>query len=146
MDCLLTLCPLLIPCSLGNSCCTFGFLIFIIIERNFLYNSLYILTEILKASLHHQSLGLREFLSLSLSLFHFLIIDSGPPGSGPLKDTKWCPNRDSGIHGISDRGTQGLLRSVSTKTRVKWLESPVFSLLYFTICLKLRDFWFHANE
>ena len=67
MDCLLTLCPLLIPCSLGNGCCTFGFLIFIIIERNFLYNSLYILTEILKASLHHQSLGLREFLSLFLS-------------------------------------------------------------------------------
>jgi len=28
------------------------------------------------------------FLSffLSLSLFHFLIIDSRPPGSGPLKD------------------------------------------------------------
>ena len=68
MDCLLTLWPLLIPCSLGNGCCTFGFLIFIIIERNFLYNSLYILTEILKASLHHQSLGLRAFLSLSFSL------------------------------------------------------------------------------
>ena len=44
MDCLLTLWPL-IPCSLGNSCCTFGFLIFIIGERNFLYHSLYILTE-----------------------------------------------------------------------------------------------------
>ena len=45
MDCLLTFWPLLIPCSLGNSCYMFGFLIFIIVERNFLYNSLYILTE-----------------------------------------------------------------------------------------------------
>ena len=45
MDYLLTLWPLLIPCSLGNGCCTFGFLFFIIVERNFLYNSLYILTE-----------------------------------------------------------------------------------------------------
>ena len=45
MDCLLTLWPLLIPCSLGNGCCMFGFLIFIIVKRNFLYTSLYILTE-----------------------------------------------------------------------------------------------------
>ena len=44
-DCLLTLWPLLIPCSLGNGCCSFGFLICIIVERNFLYNSLYIFTE-----------------------------------------------------------------------------------------------------
>ena len=93
MDFLLTLWPLLIPCSLGNSCCTFGFLIFIIVERNFLYNSLYILTrKIIKAPLLHQSLGPCVFLSLSLSpppsgsLFHLLIINSRPPGSGPLKD------------------------------------------------------------
>jgi len=39
MDCFLTLWPLLIPCSLGNTCCMFGYLIFIIIERNSLYNS-----------------------------------------------------------------------------------------------------------
>ena len=39
-----------------------------------------------------------------------------------------------------------LLRSVSTKTQVKRLESPIISLLYFTICLKLRDFWLCANE
>ena len=38
------------------------------------------------------------------------------------------------------------MRSVSTKTWVKQLESPIISLLYFTICLKLRDFWFSANE
>ena len=62
--------------------------------------------------LHYQSLRLCAFLSFSLSfsLFHFLIIDSRPPGSGPLKDPKWHPNRDSGICGISDRGTQDLLR------------------------------------
>ena len=50
MDCLLTLWPSLIPCSLGNGCCTFSFLIFMIVERNSLYNSLHILT---KRSLKH---------------------------------------------------------------------------------------------
>ena len=69
MDCLLTLWPLLIPCSLGNGCCTFGFLIFIIVERNSLYNSLYILTE---RSLKHLCsirawVPVSFFLSLSLA-------------------------------------------------------------------------------
>ena len=50
IDCLLTLWPLLIPYALGNGCCTFSFLIFIIAERNSLYNSLHILT---KRSLKH---------------------------------------------------------------------------------------------
>ena len=88
MDCLLTWWPLLIPCSLANGCCTFGFLIFIIVERNFLYNSLYILTE---RSLKHLCsirawIFVSFFLSFSLSLFHVLIIDSRLPGSGPLKN------------------------------------------------------------
>ena len=48
-------------------------------------------------------------------------------------------NRDTGMYGISDGGTRDLLRSVSTKTGVKWLETPIISLLYFTICLKFRD-------
>ena len=99
VDCLLTLWPLLIPCSLGNSCHTFGFLIFIIVERNFLYHSLYIITE---RSLKHlcsirawvpMSFFLSLALSLSLWLFYFLIVDSRPPGSGPLKD----PNRNTNI-------------------------------------------------
>ena len=94
IDCLLTLWPLLIPCSLGNGCYMFGFLIFIIVERNFLNNSLYILTE---RSLKHLCsirtwVPVSFFLPLSLSpslwlsLFHFFIINSGPPGPGPLKD------------------------------------------------------------
>ena len=65
---------IIIPCSLGNSYCTFGFLIFIIDERNFLYYSLYILTE--KSLKHlfsirawvHVSFFLSFLLSLSLSL------------------------------------------------------------------------------
>ena len=67
-DCLLTLWPLLIPCFLDNGCYTYGFLIFIIVERNSLYNSLYILTE---RSLKHpcSTRDLGPHLSLSLSLF-----------------------------------------------------------------------------
>lgn len=34
----------------------------------------------------HQSLGPHICLSFFLSLFHFLIVNSGPQGSGPLKD------------------------------------------------------------
>ena len=75
MDCLLTLWPLLIPCFLDNGCCTFGFLIFITVKRNSLYNSLYILKE---RSLKHPSsargLGAHVFLSLSLSLSLWLIL------------------------------------------------------------------------
>ena len=66
MDCLLILWPSL---SLGNSYCTFGFLIFIIDQRNFLYYRLYILKE---KSLKHLC-SIRDwvpvsfFLSISLS-------------------------------------------------------------------------------
>ena len=71
IDCLLTLWPLLIPCSLGNGYCMFGFLIFIIVKRNFLYHSLYILTE--KSLKHLCSIRVwvpvPVFLSFSLSLF-----------------------------------------------------------------------------
>ena len=75
MDCFLTLWPLLIPWSLDNSCCTFGFLIFINVERNSLYNSLYILTErSLKHPCSARDLGLRVFLSLSLSFSLRLIL------------------------------------------------------------------------
>ena len=55
---------IIIPCSLGNSHCTFGFLIFIIDERNFLYYSLYILTE---KSLKHLC-SIRAWVPMSVCL------------------------------------------------------------------------------
>ena len=77
MDCLLTLWPLLIPCSLSNGCYTFGFLIFIIVERNFLYNSLYILTE---RSLKHLC-SIRAWVPVSVCLFPSLSLSPRPSGS-----------------------------------------------------------------
>ena len=75
MDCLLTLRSLLIPCSLDTGCCTFGFLIFIIVKRNSLYNSLYILTErSLKHPCSTRDLGYRVSLSLSLAPSLWLIL------------------------------------------------------------------------
>ena len=65
---------IIIPCSLGNGYSTFGFLIFIIDERNFLYYSLYILTEKSLKQLCSirawvpVSFFLSLFLSLSLQL------------------------------------------------------------------------------
>ena len=78
MDCPLTLWPLLIPCSFGNSCCTFGFLIFIIVKRNFLYHSLYMPTPCwLKHLCSIRALvPVSFFLFLSLSLSRSL---SRPP-------------------------------------------------------------------
>ena len=79
MDCLLTLWPLLIPCSIGDSCCTFGFLIFIIVERNFLYHSLYILTE--KSLKHLCSISAWVPMSFFLSFFlalSFTFLSSTP--------------------------------------------------------------------
>ena len=70
MDCLLTLWPLLTPCSLGNGYCTFGFLIFIIV-RNFLYHSLYILTE--KSLKHLCPIRARVPVSFFLSLSFFFL-------------------------------------------------------------------------
>ena len=79
MDCLLTLWPLLIPCSLGNGCCTFGFLIFIIVERNFLYISLYILTE---RSLKHLC-PIRTWVPLSVFVSLFISLSLPPSPSLP---------------------------------------------------------------
>ena len=84
MDWFLTLWPLLIHCSLDNRCCTFGFLIFTIVKRHSLYNSLYILTE---RSLKHlcstRGLGPHVFFSFFLSL-------SLPPSLSPsLPPSSW---------------------------------------------------------
>ena len=114
MDCLLTLWPLLISCSVGNGCCTFGFLIFIIVERNFLCYSLYIHTEkTLKhiCSIRAWSPCLSFSLSLWLSLspsYHRLRTTRSWSIKGPQQVAP--QNRDSGICGISDGGTQDLLR------------------------------------
>ena len=67
MVCLLTLWPLLIPCSLGHGCCTFGFLIFIIVKF-LVQQPIYTHRKIIKAPLLHQSLGPCVFLSFSFSL------------------------------------------------------------------------------
>ena len=87
-------------------------------------------------------------ISLSLSLFYFLIVNSRPPGYGPLKDlNKWRPEQGPGTRGrFGWSDSKGLLRSLSTKTWVKWLESPITFLLYFITSLQCRDFQFHASE
>ena len=96
MDCLLTLWPLLIPCFLDNSCCTYGFLIFIIVERNSLYNSLYILTErSLKHPCSTRNLGPCVSLSLSLPLANSLehrnpLSSLSCPGFQDLRERMSC--------------------------------------------------------
>ena len=84
----------------------------------------------------------------NISLFHFLIVDSGPPGSGLLKDPKkWHSEQGHWYTWHFEQSDSRLpMRSVSTKARVKRLEIPIICLFYFTICLKLRDSWFRANE
>ena len=67
---------IIVHCFLGNGYCTFGFLIFIIDEGNFLYYSLYILTE---KSLKHLC-SIRAWvpvsvcLSFCLSFFLFVFL------------------------------------------------------------------------
>ena len=87
-------------------------------------------------------------ISASFSLLYFLIVDSGPPGSGPLKDlNKWCPEQVPGTCGrFGQSDLKGLLGLVSTKTWVKRLESRLTFLLYFSTYLKFRDFQFHLSE
>ena len=84
----------------------------------------------------------------NISLFHFLIVDSGPPGSGLLKDPKkWHSEQGHWYTWHFEQSDSRLpMRSVSTKARVNRLEIPIICLFYFTICLKLRDSWFRANE
>ena len=105
MDCLLTLWPLLILCFLDNSCCTFGFLTFIIVERNSLYNSLYILTE---RSLKHPSStrGLGPHVSLSLSLQLILWSVETRRAQSPA----WASKSSSRGHPVSSWVVQALFK------------------------------------
>ena len=70
IDSLLTLWPLLIPCSLDNGCCTFGFLIFIHCQKKFLVQQpMYTHKRIIKTPMLHQTwVPVSFFLSRSLSL------------------------------------------------------------------------------
>ena len=71
-------------------------------------------------------------ISLFLSLFYFLIVDSGPPGSGRLKDL----NRNV-IHGIWTCDPQNLevsieeLRCCVLQWSLPWLLVRVFKCLWF---------------
>ena len=97
MDGLLTLWQLLIPCSLGNSCYMLGFLILITVVRNFLYHSLYILTE--NSLMHLCSIrawvSMSFFLSLSLSLSGWFLRTQRPALltllPGLLRLSRRCP-------------------------------------------------------
>ena len=84
---------------------------------------------------------INQGISASFSLLYFLIINSGPQGSGPLKDlNKWRPEQELGTRRqIWMEWPQGLLRPVSTKTWVKWLESPITFLFYFITYLMFRN-------
>ena len=84
--------------------------------------------------------------NISLFTFFTLIVNSGPPGSGPLKDQQVAPEQGLGARGFGQSDPQGLLRPVTIKTRVNRLESPLTFLLYFSTYLKFRDFWFQARE
>ena len=93
MDCLLALWPLLLFVSLVTPGKARSFDLYL---KKLPCNMVYIThTEFNKAPLFHQRLGswcpsFSLSLSIFLSFFHFLIVDSGPPGSGPLKDpNKW---------------------------------------------------------
>ena len=83
---------------------------------------------------------INQGISASFS-FTFLLVDSRPPGSSPLKDlNKWRPEQELGTHRqIQKEWPQGLLRPESTKTWVKWLERPITFVLYFITYLKIRD-------
>ena len=83
---------------------------------------------------------INQGISASFS-FTFLSVNSRPPGSSPLKDlNKWRPEQEPGTRRqIRTEWPQGLLRPESTKTWVKWLESPITFVLYFITYLKIRD-------
>ena len=108
MDCLLTL-WLTLPLVPFVTVAVVWFSDLYLSQKKFLVpQPIYTHRKLIKAPLLHQSLGPRVFFCLSLSsLFYFLIVDSVPPGSSPLKDpNKWRPNRDTGIRGTSGRVTR----------------------------------------
>ena len=89
---------------------------------------------------------INQGISASFS-FTFLSVNSRPPGSSPLKDlNKWRPEQAWYTWQIRMEWLKDLLRSVSIKTWVKRLESPITFLFYFITYLKFRDFQFHTSK
>ena len=125
MDCLLTLWPLLIPCSLGNGCYTFGFLIFIIVKEISCTTAYIYHRKIIKAPLLHQSLGPHIFpsffLSLSLSLFPSLWLSLSLSyhqlRTTRFQSIKW-PQHKLGL--IKKIYTRKLTSDLETHTDWKW--------------------------
>ena len=132
MDCLLALWPLLTPCSLGNSCCTFGFLIFIIVERNSLYNSLYMLIEKWLKHLY----SIRAWVSVSFFLFlspsgawkptELTLLPglSRPPWESALCLHEWCKPCSRVLLVICIN--QGVSASFSLSLSYRWLWTTRF--------------------
>ena len=102
MDCFLTWWPLLIPCSLGNGYYTFGFRIFIIVERNFLYDSLYILTE---RSVKHLC-SIRAWVPVSFFLSSSLSLSIPPALFLSLSYRRLRTNRSQSIKGPQHWATE----------------------------------------
>ena len=119
MDCLLNLWPLLIPHSLDKGCCTFGFLIFIIVERNSLYNSLYTLTErSLKHRCSTRGLGPRVFLSLSPPFSLFLPLANSLECGNPPNSFS-CP----GFQVLLERAPCAFVSGASPVLGFYWLSA-----------------------
>ena len=127
---------IIVHCFLGNGYCTFGFLIFIIDEGNFLYYSLYILTE--KSLKHLCSIRawvpVSFFLSLSLSLSLGLILWSAEacwahfPAQAFQTFSRGCP-MPSGAVQVLCKSFIGFPRN--PKNIGLFLSLPLFSTLSF---------------
>ena len=108
---LMTIVNPLFPC---NGCCTFGFLIFIIVERNFLYNSLYVLTE---KSLKHLS-SIRAWVPVSFFLSLSLPLANSLECGNPLSSLS-CP----GFQGPLERASCAFVSGVSTVLGFYWFSA-----------------------
>ena len=136
---------IIIPCSLGNGYCTFGFQIFIIDERNFLYYSLYILTEkIIKTPLLHQSLGPRVCLSFFLSLSLRLILWSAETrlAHSPARPSKTLSRRHPVPSPLLERAPGAFVRDAGpvSRTLLVFCVNQGVSASFF-LSLSYRRLW-----
>ena len=114
-----------ISCSLGNGYCMFGFLIFIIDERNFLYYSLYILTE--KSLKHLCSIWawvpVSFFLFLSLSLQLIPWSTETRLAHSPSRPSKTLSRRHPVPSPLLERAPGALVRDASPVSRTYWFSA-----------------------